>query len=312
MQKTEFYYPSADGNTKIHAMKWIPDKAPRAIFQIIHGMTEYVGRYDAFATFMCEHGFLVVGEDHLGHGLSVQDDKHYGYFGVKGNEWMIQDIHQLKLDIQKEYPGIPYIMMGHSMGSFLLRQYITMDNGHYADDVAGAIIMGTGWQPPIAMKFGKLLAKGIGIDELGKTAPSLEQLAFGAYLKKIKNPKTTKDWLTHDEALIEKYVKDPLCMFSFTANAFYHMFSGMEKAHDLEAMKRIPSTLTMLLISGGEDPVGNYGEAVRKAYVAYSDNTDCDVQIEIYPEDRHEVLNELNKEDVYADILEFTDYCLSK
>lgn len=312
MEKKEFYYPSADGVTKIHATKWMPDKAPRAVLQIVHGMTEYVGRYEAFAEFMCNHGFVVVGEDHLGHGLSVQDKKYYGYFGIKGNEWMIQDIHQLKQDTQKEYPGLPYLMLGHSMGSFLVRQYIVTDNGHYSEDLAGVVIMGTGWQPAIAMKLGKLLAKGVGIDELGKTASAVEAVAFGSYLKRIKNPRSSKDWLTRDEAIVDKYRKDELCMFHFTANGFYHMFSGMEKAHDIEAMKRIPPGLPLLFISGAEDPVGNYGEGVRKAYVVYSDNTDCDVHIEIYPDDRHEVLNELNKQEVYDDLLEFADYCLSK
>ena len=311
MTKHDFFYPSADGATKIHAAKWVPDGEPKAVFQIIHGMTEYTGRYEDFAEFMCNHGFLVVAEDHLGHGLSVQDNKHYGFFGAKGNEWLIQDIHQLKLDTRKEYPELPYFMMGHSMGSFLVREYITMDDGHYADDLAGVIIMGTGWQTPIALKAGKLLAKIIGIDELCKTSPALESVAFGAYLKKIKEPKTHKDWLTRDEAVIEKYTKDPLCMFRFTANGYYHMFSAMEVACSTEAMKEIPAGLPLLLISGGADPVGNYGEAVRKAYNAYCENTDCKVEIEIYPEDRHEVLNELNKDEVYDDLLGFTNYCLS-
>lgn len=312
MEKKEFYYPSADGVTKIHATKWMPDEAPRAVLQIIHGMTEFVDRYDDFAKFMCEHGFVVVGEDHLGHGLSVQDKMHYGYFGEKGNEWMIQDIHQLRLATQKEYDGLPYLMLGHSMGSFLVRQYIVTHEAHYAVGLTGVIVMGTGWQPAIALKLGKLLAKSLGTDQLCKTSKTLEAMAFGAYLKRIKNPKTNQDWLTRDEAIVDKYRKDDLCMFHFTANGFYHMFSGMEKAHDIKAMKKLPTGLPILFTSGGEDPVGSYGEGVRKAYVAYSENTDCDVNIEIYPEDRHEILNELNKQEVYEDLLGFCEYCISK
>lgn len=312
MEKKEFYYPSADGATQIHATKWMPDEAPRAVLQIIHGMTEYVGRYEAFAEFMCNHGFVVVGEDHLGHGLSVQDKMHYGYFGDKGNEWMIQDIHQLRLATQKEYEGLPYMMLGHSMGSFLVRQYIVTNDAQYADGLTGVVVMGTGWQPGIAMTMGKTLAKMLGTDKLGKTASAVEAVAFGSYLKRIKNPRSSKDWLTRDEAIVDKYRQDDLCMFHFTANGFYHMFSGMEKAHDIKAMKKLPAGLPILFTSGGEDPVGSYGEGVRKAYMVYSENTDCEVSIEIYPEDRHEILNELDKDKVYSDLLDFAEHCLSK
>lgn len=312
MTRKEFYYPSADGNTQIRAMRWEPDGKPRAILQIIHGMTEYIERYDDFASFLCEHGFLVVAEDHLGHGKSVRGDQYYGYFGLKGNEWVIQDIHKLHMDTMAEYEGLPYIMLGHSMGSFFIRQYLTEDYGHYAEKLAGAIVMGTGWQPPIAIKLGKLLAKGLDIDSISKSAPALESMAFGAYLKKIKKPRTNKDWLTKDTAIVDKYVADPLCMFHFTPNGFYHMFTAMEKACDTERMKLIPPGLPILFASGAEDPVGGWGEQVRKTYTAYCDNTDCDINIELYPDDRHEILNELDRKDVYADMLEFMDYCLSK
>ena len=312
MTRKEFYYPSSDGMTQIRAMKWEPEGQPRAILQIIHGMTEYIDRYDDFASFLCDHGFMVVAEDHLGHGKSVRGEQYYGYFGIKGNEWVIKDIHRLHMDTMAEHEGIPYIMLGHSMGSFFIRQYLTEDNGHYAEKLTGAIVMGTGWQPSVTIKLGKMVCKTLDIDAIGKTAPILEAMAFGTYLKKIKNPRTDKDWLTKDTAIVDKYIADPLCMFHFTPNGFYTMFQAMEKACDTELMKLIPPGLPILFCSGAEDPVGGWGEQVRKTYTAYCENTDCDVNIEIYPDDRHEILNELDRDEVYADMLEFMNYCLSK
>lgn len=310
MNKQEFYYPSADGITNIHASKWLPEGEPKAVLQIVHGMTEYAGRYDAFADFLTQHGYLVVAEDHLGHGLSVHDKSYYGYFGDNGNEWVIQDIHHLRKETQAENPNIPYMMLGHSMGSFLVRQYITEGDAAYADGLSGVIVMGTGWQPAAILAMGKAVAGSLGTRTREKQSKLLEMMAFGTYLSKIDNPQSSKDWLTKDRAIIDKYRKDPLCMFHFTPNAFYHMFRGMQKAHDLKRMQKLPEGLPILFASGAEDPVGNWGEAVRKAYMVYTDNTKCDVQIKLYLDDRHEILNETDKDQVWADMLEFLDGCI--
>lgn len=311
MTKQEYFYPSADGATNIHATKWLPEGKPRAVLQIIHGMVEYMGRYESFAEYMTEQGYVVVGEDHLGHGQSVRSDEYHGYFGKKGNEWIISDIHTLRTKTQEEYQGLPYIMLGHSMGSFLVRQYITEQDASYAEGLAGVIVMGTAWQPMAALVAGKSVARAMGTDKVGKKAPILEIMAFGTYLKHIDNPKSTSDWLTKDEAIVKAYRSNPLCTFHFTPNAFYHMFDGMIKAHDIARIKKLPAGLPILFCSGAEDPVGAWGEGVRKAFVTYTDNTDCDVSIKLYLDDRHEILNELDKEDVYADMAEFCNSCLN-
>lgn len=310
MTKQEYFYPSADGVTKIHATKWMPEGEPKAVLQIIHGMVEYMGRYEDFAKYMTEHGYVVVGEDHLGHGESVRSDEYHGFFGKNGNEWIISDIHTLRTKTQEEYKGLPYLMLGHSMGSFLIRQYITENDASYADGLAGVIVMGTAWQPMAALVTGKGVARAMGIDKVGKKAPILEIMAFGTYLKRIDNPKTASDWLTKDEAIVKAYRSNPLCTFHFTPNAFYHMFDGMIKAHDIARIKKLPAGLPIHFCAGAEDPVGAWGEGVRKAFVVYTDNTDCDVSIKLYLDDRHEILNELDKEDVYADMAEFCDSCL--
>lgn len=311
LNKKEFYYPSADGKTQIHAIRWEPDGEPKAILQIIHGMTEFIDRYDPFASFLAEHGYLVTGEDHLGHGYSVQSDEYHGFFGKEGNAWIIADIHHLREMMQKEFPELPYLMMGHSMGSFLVRQYITENSATYADGLSGVIVMGTAWQPAAALKTAKTVAKLLGTDKVGAKAPLVEKLTFGQYLKRIPNPKTLNDWLTRDDEVIQRYIDNPLCTFRFSPNAYYHMFAGMEKAHDIERIKKLPEGLPVLFTAGAEDPVGGWGEGVRKAFMIYTDNTKCDVSIKLYHDDRHEILNELDRDQVFADLLEFLDSCIS-
>ena len=312
MNKKDFYYPSIDGITNIHGIRWEPEDEPKGIVQIIHGMSEYIDRYHDFACYLTDHGYLVVGEDHLGHGESVQSKDHYGYFGKDGNSWVIADIHQLRLMMVEEFPNLPYLMIGHSMGSFLLRQYITEKDARYAEDLAGIIVMGTAWQPKIVNIFARALAMTQGVSKVGKKSRLIDILAFSGNLKRLPHAKTVHDWLTHDEEVVRQYRDDPLCGFHFTPNGYYHMFSGMEKAHDIKRMQKLPEGLPILFAAGAEDPVGNYGEGVRKAFMVYSENTDCDVDIRIYGDDRHEILNELDKDRVYEDLKDFLDYCLEK
>ncbi|MBQ6456724.1 MAG: alpha/beta hydrolase [Mogibacterium sp.] len=312
MVKKDFYYPSVDGKTQIHAIRWEPEGEPKAILQIIHGMIEFIDRYSDFAEYLTEHGYLVVGEDHLGHGESVQSDEYHGYFGRDGNEWVIADIHQLRLMIHGEYPELPYLMLGHSMGSFLVRQYITEKDCRYAEGLSGVIVMGTGWTPGAVLAAGKAVARLLGVRKVGRKAKMIDVMSFGNYLKKIDNPRTISDWLTKDNEIVDWYRAQPWCTFHFTPNGYYHMFRGMQKAHDINRMKNLPAGLPILFTSGAEDPVGAWGEGVRKAFMVYSENTECEVSIKLYDDDRHEILNETDRATVYADMLEFLDYCLEK
>ena len=312
MNKKDFYYPSVDGKTQIHAIRWEPEGEPKAILQIIHGMVEFIDRYDDFARYLTEHGYMVVGEDHLGHGESVQSDEYHGFLGRNGNAWVIADIHQLRLMMREEFPDVPYLMLGHSMGSFLIRQYITEKDGRYADDLKGVVVMGTAWQPAPVLAAGKMIAKVLGTDKVGKRAKLIDVMSFGSYLKKIPEARTISDWLTKDEKIVDWYRSQPWCTFHFTPNGYYHMFSGMQKAHDIRRMKNLPEGLPILFTSGAEDPVGAWGEGVRKAYMIYSEKTSCEVSIRLYDNDRHEILNETDRDIVYADLLDFFEYCLEK
>ncbi|MBR0374779.1 MAG: alpha/beta fold hydrolase [Mogibacterium sp.] len=304
MKKEDFYYPSSDGRTKIHARSWTPDGEPKAVLQILHGMVEFIGRYGDFAAFLADHGYVVVGNDHLGHGESVVTDEDHGYFGENGNAHVIQDIDRLRNMTSEKYPGLPYFMLGHSMGSFLVRQYIT----DHAAGLRGVIIMGTGWQPGAALTAGKALSSLIGKVK-GKRYRStfINNMAIGAYNKQFKNPRTAADWLTRDEEIVDWYLNEDWCTFMFTVDGYNNMFKGMQVAHDKKKMAGLPEGLPLLIVSGAEDPVGGNGKGVRQTYEAYKKYSPCSVDIMLYENDRHEILNELDRAQVYEDLLAWLD-----
>lgn len=294
--KREFYYPSRDGVTKIHAIEWIPEGEVTAVLQMCHGMVEYIDRYHEFADFLTKHGVYVVGHDHLGHGKSVVSQEKLGFFHeTDGNAYVIADIQQLRMQTAKKYPGVPYFIMGHSMGSFLVRQYL----GLYSGGLSGAIIMGTGEQPSLVVNAGKLVCKIIAaIKGWDYRSKFVNNLAVGAYEKKMGAA-----WLSKNPENVKKYHEDPLCGFVFTVNAYYHMFSGIAKMNQQEKEGKVAKSLPLLFVAGKDDPVGNYGKGVENVYNKYKKCGYQDVQLKLYEEDRHEILNEEDKDVVFQDIL---------
>lgn len=294
--KREFYYPSRDGVTKIHAIEWIPEGEVTAVLQMCHGMVEYIDRYHEFADFLTKHGVYVVGHDHLGHGKSVVSQEKLGFFHeTDGNAYVIADIQQLRMQTAKKYPGVPYFIMGHSMGSFLVRQYL----GLYSGGLSGAIIMGTGEQPSLVVNAGKLVCKIIAaIKGWDYRSKFVNNLAVGAYEKKMGAA-----WLSKNPENVKEYHEDPLCGFVFTVNAYYHMFSGIAKMNQQEKEGKAAKSLPLLFVAGKDDPVGNYGKGVENVYNKYKKCGYQDVQLKLYEEDRHEILNEEDKDVVFQDIL---------
>ncbi|MCQ2242580.1 alpha/beta hydrolase, partial [Treponema sp.] len=219
----EFYFDSNDKKSKLHAVKWIPEcEKPVSILQIVHGMAEYIDRYDGFATFLAERGILVVGDDHLGHGKSLGENGTKGYFCEgSADKILVEDEQTLKKIMQQEYPDVPYFIFGHSMGSFITRNYLAQ----YGNEVQGAVICGTGMQAKGLLQFSLGLTKVLKLFQ-GDEHPSnlLNVAAFGSYCKKIDNAKTVFDWLSHDDAVVNAYIADPDCGFTFTINGFRTMF----------------------------------------------------------------------------------------
>lgn len=300
--KEEFYFPSKDGNTEIHTIEWKPEGEIKAVLQICHGMIEYVDRYDEFAQFLSEQGIYVVGNDHLGHGKSVQSKLEYGYFQKEyGNACLLADMHMLRTKTAKKYPDVPYFMLGHSMGSILLRQYIQM----YGNGLAGAILIGVVAERPIpVLNFGKVLCKGIAVVKGDHYRSKLvEDMVIGAFNKKFKHPKTRADWVTSDDEKLQEYINDPLCSFHFTVNAYGNMLEGMTRMEKKENVFMIPKHLPILMSAGVEDPAGKCGKGVRKVYEKYKESGIRDVTLQLYAGDRHELLNETDRDQVYQDIL---------
>ena len=304
--RDEFYFPSKDGNTEIHTMEWKPQGEVTAVLQICHGMIEYVGRYEEFAEFLCEKGYYVVGNDHLGHGKSVQAKSEYGFFNEKyGNVCVLGDMHTLRQRTMKKYPDVPYFMLGHSMGSSLLRQYIQM----YGNGLSGVILMGTvADHGKASLLFGKRLCRLMAAFRgWHYRSKMVDNLAIGGYNKKFKPAHTRADWITSDFERLEAYASDPLCSFRFTVNAYYNMFLGMLSTQRKEGVYMIPKSLPVLFVSGAEDPVGEFGKGVRKIYEKYRAAGIQDVTLRLYVGDRHEILNETDREQVFDDLLEWLE-----
>ena len=300
MRKEEFTFEARDGVHKLYAVRYLPEGEPRAIVQIVHGMAEYMERYAGFAAYLVEHGFIVTGEDHLGHGRSVPEGETYGYICPQDPATvMVRDVHRLKKMNQEKFPGLPYIILGHSMGSYILRNYLF----RYGTGIQGAIIMGTGSENPAAVTFVRALAKCISMIYGEKHfSRILYKLSMGNYNDRITNPRTPSDWLTKDEEIVNQYRIDPLCGFPFTVNGYRTLFELVNRLFKKENLAKLPAKLPVLMVSGEEDPVGAYGVGVKKAYESLVAAGMKNVEMKLYPGDRHEILNELDKAQVMEDV----------
>ncbi len=304
VRKEELTYKSRDRQTMIHAIKWIPDGRPIAILQIIHGMQEFIDRYDEYARFLAEKGILVMGNDHLGHGGSVSANGTLGFFCKDDPATvLVRDAHRLKKMVQEENPGVPIFILGHSFGSFVAREYIA----RYGTGIQGAIIQGTAYMPSGTVNS---LAKVVAVEQVlmgTKTRSTMiNNMAFKGYLKKIPNPRTKFDWLSHNEESIDKYIANPLDNFVFTLNGFATMAELIKRVQDEGKMEDIPKNLPILITAGKEDPVGNYGEGPEKLYNIYKNQLGIQsVELKLYDGMRHELQQEIGREQIFNEQYEW-------
>ena len=299
--RTDFWFDSC-GAGRIHCCKWVPEGQPRAVVQLVHGIAEFVERYDTFANYLTALGYVVVAEDHMGHGQSINGDGIQGYFH---GGWFnaVADTCKLLQDTMAEYEGLPYILFGHSMGSFMARTILCK----YPDSgISAAVICGTGWQPSFALPALLKVVEGI-CRKTGETKPNeqLQGMVFGSYNKKVEHPRTPYDWLTRDAKIVDAYIAHPLCGFTASCGLLRDMMTGIHYIQQPKHLAQMRKDLPVFFIAGGDDPVGPYGKGVHKAADAFRRAGMQDVRIKIYPLCRHEILNEINKEEVFADVADW-------
>ena len=296
MKKYTEKIASTDSKNNLNVIIWETEKEPIGVLQIVHGMAEYIDRYDNFAKYMTEQGFNVIGHDHLGHGHSVSDERDYGFFAEEnGDKIIIEDMHSVTQYVREKWEELPNFILGHSMGSFCLRQYLTK----YSNDVFGAIIMGTGWIPSAAALLGKTIATNTCKSKGSHTVnPLLIKLTLEPYNKPFAPARTNCDWLSRDEKQVDLYVNDKLCGFDFTAGAYKDFFTILEKIAKNRQLIGMRKSLPILITLGSVDPVGGK-KACEKLNAQYKRCGIDDVTLKLWENDRHEILNELDKSDVY-------------
>ena len=292
-----FHLPSADGKSTLACYR-TECKNPQALLQISHGMCEHFKRYASFATFMARRGVLVFGHDHLGHGGTAPSQKELGFTAAGGGaDFLVEDVHALSLHMKKEYPNLPLFLFGHSMGSFIARETVARHPQVYH----AAIFCGTGG-PDMPVGAGKLLARLLMLF-FGEhhRSPLLKRISFAGYNKRYPYVETSMDWLTRDSDTVAAYQADPLCGYTFTLRGYHDLFTLVEWVSRKDWAERLPKSIPYLVVSGEMDPVGGWGQGVKKVadrMVAAGLNT----TFRLYPDMRHEILNELDFERVWEEL----------
>lgn len=292
--------PSSDGIHTLAGVLYLPDGQPKGILHIVHGMTEYIGRYDRFMSDMAAEGYAVCGYDHLGHGQTARDDSELGFIADKGGwELLVRDTEQFRRAVEGEVGELPYYLMGHSMGSFIAR--LAAIENRLPDKL---IIMGTGGKNPLAAP-GLFLIETVKLFK-GKKHISkfLDGMMFGDYDKSFDDDGAPSKWLTRDTEVRKRYSADKYCTFKFTASALGDLVRLLKYSNSRRWYARMDKDLPVLLVSGDRDPVGNFGKGVREVHDGLT-RAGCNSTLILYPDGRHEILNDICYPDVKRDIVEF-------
>jgi alpha-beta hydrolase superfamily lysophospholipase len=301
MKSDTFTFKTDDG-IQIFTYRWTPQtSAVRGVVQIAHGMAEHAARYERFAEALTRAGYAVYANDHRGHGKTAGSLELVGYFADEdGWEKVVRDLHTLTSILKMEMPGKPVFLFGHSMGSFLARHYAML----YGSEISGLVLSGTGGDPGLLGKIGRLIAK-MDAKLHGRKAKSdiMNKLSFGSFNNAFKPNRTEYDWLSRDNAEVDKYIHDPWCGAVFSAGFFCDMLGGIVLINRKENIARIPKNLPIYIFSGAKDPVGGNTRGVLQVYHALKSAGVQDVTLKFYAEGRHEMLNEINRQEVFADVL---------
>lgn len=301
MKKTTGHFQSAGELCDIRFYIYEPE-SPKAVLMLSHGMCEYIERYESFARFLCENGIALAGNDHLGHGNSLVNETTLGYFGQeRGYIDMARDLHRMKAVLDERFPNIPHFLMGHSMGSFIARIYLSK----YRDRWDGAIIMGTAGGIVGSVPLRKILDF-LERDRGDYYRPNVGAKMFDLFsiTIPISQRRTPADWLSRDDKNVDRFLADPKCNFTFTVAGYRDLLNALLCSNSAPVIENTPTDIPMLFMSGEADAVGQYGSGVKKAAQRYIEHG-CDVDLKLYPEARHELIFELNRDEVMNDILDF-------
>ena len=291
----------------IFVYNWYPEKknTARAVVQLAHGMQEHAARYKEFAEYLTDKGFIVYANDHRGHGKTADTIENLGYFAdEKGWELVVENMYELTTIIKEEHPELPVFLLGHSMGSFLARTYIYT----YVNEIDGVILSATGGNPGLIGKIGLALAKREIKKKGSKTHnPFLHNLMIGNFNNAFKPNRTNLDWLSRDYKVVDKYIKDPYCGGISCTRFYYDILYGVNQINLKDNISKIPPDLPVYLFSGDNDPVGNFGKGVIQLYKTLKKAGIKDIEYKLYKKGRHEMLNEINKEEVYNDVVKWLE-----
>lgn len=305
MKSEEFYFKGKE-NLDIHVYKWISENIePKAVVQIAHGMSETAIRYEEFAHKLTENGYIVYINDHRGHGLTAKTIDNVGYLAEKdGFTCLVEDMNTLTNIIKEENTNLPIYLFGHSMGSFASQRYIM----EYGNNLAGLILSGSNGRHGRILKIGEFIAN-MEIKKHGRKYKSklLDSLIFGGNNRGFKSSKTDFDWLSRDEKEVQKYIDDPFCGVLFTCGFFYDFIKGLEEIEDKNNLNKVPVNLPIYIISGDKDPVGKNGKGVLRLRDRYKNLGVKNVSCKLYEGGRHEMLNEINKNEVMNDIISWLE-----
>jgi alpha-beta hydrolase superfamily lysophospholipase len=300
MSFTNHIFKTQDGKTLV-TYHWDCEK-PRGIVHIVHGMSEHAARYNNFAEFLNENGFIVRSSDLRGHGKTAGSIENVGNFSME-NGWnkVVKDIKALTEHFEGK-THLPMIILGHSMGSFLVRNMMYK----YPSVGDAYILSATAGHPGLLGSIGKTVAH-FNMKLMGKKNRTnmMTQLAFGDFNKKYKPARTQKDWLSRDVEVVDEYIKDPLCMQIFTSQFYNDLLQGILDINDFKNIENSPKNKPIYMFAGDMDPVGNYGKGPQEVYDQFIKAGVEDVELKIYPNGRHEMLNEINNQEVYKDLLDW-------
>lgn len=303
MRSSTFTLDTADG-APVHVYRWTPDGEVKAVVQIAHGLAEHAGRYQHVAEALTDAGYAVYADDHRGHGRTVEGEDELGFFAEeRGWVKVLDDLHRLNRVARDEHAGVPVVLFGHSMGSFLGQQYLFT----FPATVDGAVLSGSNGPVGLLADVGAVVAR-MERARLGPRGRSqlLHALSFGAYNKRFEPARTEFDWLSRDPSEVDRYIADPRCGFVATTRLWLDLFGGLRVAARPDLVARIPDDLPIYIFSGELDPVGG-ARGIRRLLDLYRGAGQTNVSHRLYEGARHEMVNEVNRDEVLADLVDWLD-----